>query len=223
MTTERFRLLRIKQVGNSLGSSGGHGIGVGGFSRFFSSSVFLLFLLFRRRRRRFFFPRFLGGWKSERKICSLALGLTLDLCSDAKHVASSGQRHKHSCWWKELEGRKIFFDPLFLMCRSVFNEASVWQELHFPGKGGSGFESRRFYNFLKLNFFCQFDLWTSWCTNRAWSISTVYTLFEIFIFCPKIQLWFHEKNCQKKNWVKTRENVGVWSKLHFWTKIRLLE
>ena len=36
-------------------------------------------------------------WKSERKICSLALGLTLDPCSDAKHVASSGQRHKHSC------------------------------------------------------------------------------------------------------------------------------
>ena len=90
MTTERFRLLRIKQVGNSLGSSGGHGIGVGGFSRFFSSSVFLLFLLFRRRRRRFFFPRFLGGWKSERKICSLALGLTLDL--SAKHVASSGRQ-----------------------------------------------------------------------------------------------------------------------------------
>ena len=92
MITERFRLLRIQQVGNSLGSSGVHGMGVGGFERFFSSSVFLLFRLLRRRRRRFFFPRFLGGWKkSERKICSLALGLTLDPCSDAKHVASSGQ------------------------------------------------------------------------------------------------------------------------------------
>ena len=32
-----------------------------------------------------------GKWKSERKICSFALGLTLDPCSDAKHVASSGQ------------------------------------------------------------------------------------------------------------------------------------
>ena len=72
------------------------------------------------------------------------------------------------------------------------------------------------------------------------------TQFEIFIFCPKIQLWFpkkivdffgvknswkfcgfrllncwqlwfHEKNCQKKIGWKTRENVGVLSKLNFWT------
>ena len=74
-----------------------------------------------------------------------------------------------------------------------------------------------------------------------------FTLFEIFIFCPQIrlwfpekivkkiwvktswkccgcglfscwQLWFHEKNCQKKIGWKTRENVGVLSKLNFWTK-----
>ena len=37
------------------------------------------------------------------------------------------------------------------------------------------------------------------------------------------QLWFHEKNCQKKFGWKTRENVGVLSKLNFWTKIWLLE
>ena len=37
------------------------------------------------------------------------------------------------------------------------------------------------------------------------------------------QLWFHEKNCQKKIWWKTRENVGVLSKLNFWTKIWLFE
>ena len=73
------------------------------------------------------------------------------------------------------------------------------------------------------------------------------TLFEIFIFCPNIQLWFPEKivdflgwktrenvvvldilavdnfdftrKIVKKNlgW-KTRENVGVLSKLNFWTK-----
>ena len=78
------------------------------------------------------------------------------------------------------------------------------------------------------------------------------TLFEIFIFCPKIQLWFpekivhfwgvknswkccafglfscwqlwfHEKNCQKKIGWKTRENVGVLSKLNFRTKIWLFE
>ena len=37
------------------------------------------------------------------------------------------------------------------------------------------------------------------------------------------QLWFHEKNGQKKFGWKTRENVGVLSKLNFWTKIWLFE
>ena len=32
------------------------------------------------------------------------------------------------------------------------------------------------------------------------------TLFEIFIFCPKIQLWFTEKIIDFFGW-KTRENV----------------
>ena len=34
------------------------------------------------------------------------------------------------------------------------------------------------------------------------------TLFEIFIFCPKIQLWFPEKIVDFLGW-KTRENVAV--------------
>ena len=34
------------------------------------------------------------------------------------------------------------------------------------------------------------------------------TLFEIFIFCPKIQLWFPEKIVNFSGW-KTRENVVV--------------
>ena len=37
------------------------------------------------------------------------------------------------------------------------------------------------------------------------------------------QLWFHEKNCQKKFGWKTRENVEGLSKLNFWTKIWLFE
>ena len=82
--------------------------------------------------------------------------------------------------------------------------------------------------------------------------NTFYTLFEIFIFCPKIQLWFpekivdflgvknswkccgfglfscwqlwfHVKNCQKKFGLITRENVRILSKLNFWTKIWLFE
>ena len=35
-----------------------------------------------------------------------------------------------------------------------------------------------------------------------------FTLFEIFIFCPKIQLWFPEKIVDFFGW-KTRENVVV--------------
>ena len=38
--------------------------------------------------------------------------------------------------------------------------------------------------------------------------SLVFTLFEIFIFCPKIQLWFSEKFVDFFGW-KTRENVMV--------------
>ena len=40
------------------------------------------------------------------------------------------------------------------------------------------------------------------------SFLSSYTLFEIFIFCPKIQLWFHEKIVNFLGW-KNRENVGV--------------
>ena len=37
------------------------------------------------------------------------------------------------------------------------------------------------------------------------------------------QFWFHEKNCQKKFGWKSRENVGVLSKLNLWTKSWLFE
>ena len=75
---------------------------------------------------------------------------------------------------------------------------------------------------------------------------TLDTLFEIFIFCPKIQLWFPEKIVDFSG-LKTRENVVVldflavdnfgftrkivkkifgenWGfvKIEFWTKIWLL-
>ena len=39
-------------------------------------------------------------------------------------------------------------------------------------------------------------------------ISLIYTLFEIFIFCPKIQLWFPEKIVNSFGW-KIREYVVV--------------
>ena len=40
------------------------------------------------------------------------------------------------------------------------------------------------------------------------STFNINTLFEIFIFCPKIQLWFPEKIVDFFGW-KTRENVVV--------------
>ena len=39
-------------------------------------------------------------------------------------------------------------------------------------------------------------------------MTIAYTLFEIFIFCPKIQLWFPMKIIDFLGW-KTRENVVV--------------
>ena len=86
---------------------------------------------------------------------------------------------------------------------------------------------------------------------KIWQESQVkFTMFEIFIFCPKIQLWFpekkcrivlgenswkccglglftcwqlwfHEKNCQKNLGWKTRENVGDCWQLWFPEKIVL--
>ena len=42
-----------------------------------------------------------------------------------------------------------------------------------------------------------------------------HTLFEIFIFCPKIQLWFPEKIVDFLGW-KTRENVVVLDFFNCW-------
>ena len=64
-----------------------------------------------------------------------------------------------------------------------------------------------------------------------------YTLFKIFIFCPKIQLWKTRENVvvldflAVDNFDFTRkivkknlgEKLGVLSKLNFWTKIWLFE
>ena len=59
---------------------------------------------------------------------------------------------------------------------------------------------------------CRFFL----CLKNSWKFCG-FGLFSCW------QLWFHEKNCQKYFEWKTRENVGVLSKLNFCTKIWLLE
>ena len=58
----------------------------------------------------------------------------------------------------------------------------------------------------RLEFLCNFDHF--WCEN--WNeLFLAVTLFEIFIFCPEIQLWFPEKIVDFFFGWKTRENVVV--------------
>ena len=94
--------------------------------------------------------------------------------------------------------------------------------------------------------------WDFFCDFQTLCLPAGRTLFEIFIFCPKIQLWFPENFVDFFRW-KTRENVlvldflaldnfdftrkiakknfgeklvkmlGFVSKLNFWTKIWLFE
>ena len=73
--------------------------------------------------------------------------------------------------------------------------------LHFLSKNSTliSRENCRFFGVKNLRKCCGFGLFSCW------------------------QLWFHEKNCQKKFGWKTRENVGVLSKLNIWTKISLFE
>ena len=59
------------------------------------------------------------------------------------------------------------------------------------------------------------NCWFFWVKN-SWKCCS-FGLFSCW------QLWFHEKNCQKNFGWKTRENVGVLSKLNFWTKLWLFE
>ena len=68
----------------------------------------------------------------------------------------------------------------------------------------------------KFNFDFPRKLWIFLRVKNSWKCCG-FGLFSCW------QLWFHEKNCQKTFGWKTRENVGVLSKLNFWTKIWLFE
>ena len=50
---------------------------------------------------------------------------------------------------------------------------------------------------------------------------STYTLIEIFIFCPKIQLWFPEKIVDFFGW-KTRENVGLVAFITLWKRLKMV-
>ena len=58
---------------------------------------------------------------------------------------------------------------------------------------------------------------SSFLSKKSTLISQGFGLFSCW------QLWFHEKNCQNIFGWKTSENVGVLSRLNFWTKIWLFE
>ena len=116
--------------------------------------------------------------------------------------------------------------------------------------------ANRFESRDVCNAYCNFQRRARTLPAEEVSLSCIYafcaTLFEIFIFCPKIQLWYSEKIVILLGW-KTRENVVVLdflvvdnfdftgkivkkflgeklvkmlcflSKLNFWTKIWLFE
>ena len=93
---------------------------------------------------------------------------------------------------------------------------------------------------------------SSWHLFQHYELSIKFTLFENFIFCPKIQLWFpvkfvdffgvkiswkccgfglfscwklwfHEKNCQKKFGLKNSWKCWSFVKIEFLDKIWLFE
>ena len=116
------------------------------------------------------------------------------------------------------------------------------KKYHFPAK---------IQSFTKELHFSPKSIFSLTLKINEWYLASLdtRTLFETFIFYPKIQLWFpkklsifwgwktrcgfglfscwqlwfHEKNSQKKFGWKTCENVGILSKLNFWTKIWLFE
>ena len=118
---------------------------------------------------------------------------------------------------------------------------------------------RLFKKVFRLIRFLTMNIWTkTWLktlqiqNTRKLKRLAVGTLFEIFIFCPKIQLWFpekivefvlgensrkccgnglfscwqlwfHEKNCPKNLGEKLVKMLGFCQNWIFWTKIWLFE
>ena len=123
-----------------------------------------------------------------------------------------------------------------------FARKSLWPYISFTSTNQQPTPANHDSNVLSVRS-CFIQLHVEHFIRRlAWALKyNCLTLFEIFIFCPKTQfwfpekncqivygesswkccgfglfscwqLWFHEKNCQKKfGWI-TRENVGD---LHF--------
>ena len=63
----------------------------------------------------------------------------------------------------------------------------------------------------RIKMWSKVTLWIKNSSRHSFTRVLVNTLFQFFIFCPKIQLWFPEKIVDFLGW-KTRENVVV---LHF--------
>ena len=130
---------------------------------------------------------------------------------------------------------------------SIINSNLAWMVLIKVSINERTFEigSLKYVVYSSISCLNHFPLILASFTNFKWLINQLCTLFEIFIFCPKIQLWFPEKivdfwgeklvnmlwfwtffenfDFTRKIVWKIREKVGVLSILNFWFKIWLLE
>ena len=119
---------------------------------------------------------------------------------------------KASSAFSSLDNNNLLFNvlPMFLK-----KSANNWSNL-LPSKFQDLFPATLFEIFIFLS---KYSILISWenCRVFFWLKNSWKCLGFRHFSCW--QLWFHEKNCQKKFGWKTRENVGVVSKLSFWTKI----
>ena len=134
---------------------------------------------------------------------------------------------------------KHWFDSLHYIWCSPNPNGLIQMKLHKKVQFLFHFLSFKYHTALKTNYkkkknperFQFFNFWEIHTVRNLHFLSKNSTLIGVknswkccgFGLFSCWQLWFHEKNCQKKFGWKTRENVGILSKLNFWTKIWLFE
>ena len=126
--------------------------------------------------------------------------------------------------WHQREQKPIFYQhhSVWTTPKKSSFYTHIVRNLHFLSKNSTLISRKKSWKCCGLGLFSCWQLWFHekncqffWVKN-SWKCCG-FGLFSCW------QLWFHEKNCQKKFGWKTRENVGVLSKLNFWTKIWLFE
>ena len=92
---------------------------------------------------------------------------------------------------------------------SIINSNLAWMVLIKVSINERTFEigSLKYVVYSSISCLNHFPFILASCTNFKWLINHLCSLFEIFIFCSKIQFWFPEKIVAFLG-RKTRENVG---------------